>query len=71
MLRQVPTDILVFIKPSPLGKRHTIVKVPWPINDWVTDNDTPMKVSQTHEKSEVSSLLDVGYANSRSEIASH
>jgi len=26
LLRQVPTNILVFTKPSPLGKRHSIVK---------------------------------------------
>jgi len=32
LLRQVPIDTLVLTKPSPLGKRHTVVKVPWPIN---------------------------------------
>ncbi len=42
---QVPIDTLVFTKPSPLGKRHTIVKIPWPINYWVIDKDTPAKVS--------------------------
>ena len=29
LLHEAPTGILVFLKPSPLGKRHTIVKVPW------------------------------------------
>jgi hypothetical protein len=28
LLRQVLTDFSLFIKPSPLGKRHTIVKIP-------------------------------------------
>jgi hypothetical protein len=28
LLRQIQTDIHVFTKPSPLGKRHTLVNVP-------------------------------------------
>ena len=32
LLRQIPTDTLVFTKPSSLGKRHIVVKVPWPRN---------------------------------------
>jgi len=28
LLRQVPTIITLFTKPSPLGKKYTIVKVP-------------------------------------------
>ncbi len=47
LLRQVPTSVPVFTKPSPLGKRHNIVKVPWPINYWVIDKDTSVKVSPT------------------------
>jgi len=69
LLSQVPTDIRVFTKPSPLGKRHTIVKVPWPINYWIIDRDATVKVSPTHVRSVVF-LLDVGNANSKSEIAS-
>ena len=30
LLRQVQTNTLVFTKPSPLGKRHTLYKVPSP-----------------------------------------
>jgi len=40
LLRQVYMDILVFTKQPPLGKRHTIVKVPWPISYWVIDKNT-------------------------------
>jgi hypothetical protein len=32
LLRQVPIETHVFTKPSPSGKRHSIVKIPWPIN---------------------------------------
>ena len=28
--RQISADTPVFTKPSPLGKRHTIVKATWP-----------------------------------------
>ena len=51
LLRQVPIDTPVFTNPSPLGKRHTVVKVPWPINYWVIDKDTSVKVSPPHMKS--------------------
>ena len=51
LLRQVPIDTPVFTQPSPLGKRHTFVKVPWPIHYRVIDKDTPMKVSPPHVKS--------------------
>ncbi len=44
LLRQIHTNTPVFTKPSSLGKRHTLVKVPWPINYWVIDKDTSMKV---------------------------
>jgi hypothetical protein len=58
------------MKPSPLGKRHTVVKVPWPINYWVIDKDTPVKVSPTPVKIVVLSS-DVSNANNKSDIASH
>jgi hypothetical protein len=45
LLRQVPLDIPVFTKPSPLEKKHNVVKVPWPIVYWVIDRDTHVKVS--------------------------
>ncbi len=60
----------MFTKPSPLGKRHIFDKFPWPSNKWVIDKDTFVKVSPTLVKSVVSSL-DVGNANSASEVASH
>ena len=47
LLRQISTDTLVFTKLSPFGKRHIVVKVPWPINYWAIDKDTSMKVSPT------------------------
>ena len=31
LAEQIPIDTPVFTKPSHVGKRHTIVKVPWPI----------------------------------------
>ncbi len=46
LLRQDPTDIPVFTKPSPLGKRHTFLKVRWPINYWVINKDTHVNVCQ-------------------------
>jgi hypothetical protein len=61
---------LVFTKPSPLGKRHTVVKVSWPINYWVIYTDNSLKVSPTSVKSVISSL-NVGNANIKSDIASH
>jgi hypothetical protein len=70
LLRQVPTNTQVFTKPSPLRKRHTVVKATWPINYWVINKDISMKVSPTHVKS-VASALNVGNANSKSDIASH
>ena len=70
LLRQVPIDTPLFTKPSPLGKRHTVVKVPWPINYWVVDKDTSMKVSPPHVKS-VSSSLKLSTTNSKSDSASH
>jgi len=56
LLCQVPLDIPVFTKPSLLGKRHIIVKVPWLIYYWVIDKDTRAKVSPTPVKSMASSL---------------
>ena len=46
-------------KPSLLGKKHSVVKVPWPINYWVIDKDTFVKVSPTLVKS-VASPLNLG-----------
>ena len=60
----------MFTKPSSLGKRHIVVKVPWSINYWVIDKDTYVKVSPTPVKS-VASTFDVGNANGKSNIASH
>jgi hypothetical protein len=70
LLRQVPIDTPVFTKPSPLGKRHIVVKVSWPINYWVIDNDTYVKVSPPHVKS-VNSSLNISTTNSKSDIACH
>ncbi len=69
-LRQIPTDTPVFNKPSPLGKRHTVVKVPWPINYWAVDKDTSAKVSPPLVKS-VDSPLNSSNTNSKTDIASH
>jgi len=60
----------VFTKPSPLGKRHTIVKVTWPINYWVIYKDTFVKVSPPHVKS-VSSPLNFSTTKSKYDSASH
>jgi hypothetical protein len=68
LLRQVPIDTQVFIKPFPLGKRQIVVKVPWPINYWVIDKDTSMKVSPPHVKS-VDLSFTMDETNSKSEIA--
>jgi hypothetical protein len=70
LLRQIPIDTPDFTKPSPLGKRHTVVKVLWPINYWVIDKDTSVKVSPPHVKS-VDSPLHINKTNSKSEIDSH
>ena len=35
LLEQIPIGTPVFTKPSPLGIRHNLVKVPWPVNYWV------------------------------------
>jgi hypothetical protein len=70
LLEQIPIDTLVFTKPSPFGKRHNLVKVPWPINYWVIDKDTPVKVAFTHVQS-VSSLVDVTNSTNQYDIASH
>jgi hypothetical protein len=59
LLRQIPTDTPMLNKPSLLGKRHNVVKVPWPINYWVIDKDTFVKVSPTLVKS-VASPLNLG-----------
>ncbi len=53
-----------------MGNRHIVVKVPWPINYWVIDKDTSVKVSPPHVKS-VSSSLNISTTNSKSDIASH
>ena len=69
LLRQVPIDTPVFTKPSPLGKRHVVVKVPWPINYWVIDKDTSAKASPPHVKS-VDLSLTMDETNNKSSIAS-
>jgi len=66
LLDQIPNDIPIFTKPSPLGVRHNLVKVPWPINYWVIDKDTHVRVSSTPVQS-VSSLIGIININ----IASH
>ena len=53
-----------------MGKRHTLVKVPWPINYWVIDKDTSVKVSPTLVKSVVSTS-DMDNTNRKSDIAAH
>ena len=68
-LRQIPTDIPEITKPSPLEKRHNVVKFPWPINYWVIDNDTYVKVSPTLVKS-VALTCDVGKINRKFDLAS-
>jgi hypothetical protein len=47
LLEQIPIDTPVFSKPSSLGIRHNLVKIPWPINYWVIDKDTPVTASST------------------------
>ena len=70
LLRQAPTNTPVFTKPSPLGKRHTIVKFPWSVNYWVIYKETHVKMSPTDVKSVVPSL-NVGNTNSKFDITSH
>jgi len=70
LLEQILIDTLVFIKPSPLGIRHNLVKVPWPINYWVIDKDTHVKVPSTYVQS-VNSLIDIANNTSKSDFASH
>jgi hypothetical protein len=69
LLRQLPIDTPIFTKPSPLKKRHTVVKVPWPINYWVIEKDTYVKASPPHVKS-VDLALNMNEANSKFDIAS-
>jgi hypothetical protein len=61
-LHQVPSDTPVLTKPSPLGKRHTVVKVPWPINYWVIYKDNFVKVYPPPMKI-VSSSLNTSTTN--------
>jgi len=70
LLRQIQTDTPVFTKPSPLGKRHTLVKVPWPINYWVIDKETSVKLSPSLVTS-VALSCDIDNTNSKSDIAAH
>ena len=70
LLRQVPIDTPVFTKPSPLGKRHSVVKIPWPINYWVIDKDTHVKVSSTPVTS-VTVTKDIAKSFTTSDIAAH
>jgi hypothetical protein len=68
--RQIPNHIHVFVKPSPLGKRHTIVKVTWPINYWVVDKDTSVKVSPTLVQN-MGSAINIGNTTTQTEMADH
>ena len=70
LLRQIHNDTHVFTKPSPLGKRHTLVKVPWPINYCVRDKDTYVKVSTTLVKG-VALSSNIDNTNSKSDIVAH
>ena len=63
-LRQIRTDTPEITKPSPLEKRHNVVKFPW-----VIDNDTYVKVSPTLVKS-VALTCDVGKINRKFDLAS-
>ncbi len=65
----MPTVTPVFTRPSSLGKRHAIVKVPCPIIYWVIEKNALVKVSPTHLHSAVSSTR-IDYTN-QSEIAAH
>ncbi len=70
LLRQVSADTPMFTKPSPLGKKYIVVKVPWPINYWVIDKDLFVKVSPPLVKS-MDLSLNMSTTNSKSDIASH
>jgi len=70
LLEQIPIDTPVFTKSSLLGIRPNLVKVPWPINYWVIDKDTLVKVSSTHVQS-VSSPMNITNRSNQSVIASH
>ena len=70
LLEQIPIDTPVFTKPSPLEIRHYVVKVPWPINYWVIDKDTLVKVASARVQS-VSSPIDIINITNRYDIASH
>ncbi len=70
LLRQISTNTPVFTKPSTLGKGHTVVKVPWPINYWAIDKDSFVKVSPPLVKS-VDSPVNMNNINSKTGIASH
>ena len=49
---------------------HNLVKVPWPINYWVIDKDTPLTVPSTHVQS-VNSPIDIPNSTNQSDIDSH
>ena len=70
LLEQIPVDTPVFTKPSPSRMRHSLMKVPWPINYWVIDKDTPVKVLSTPVQSE-SYPVDVTNSSIQFDIASH
>ena len=70
LLEQIPIVTPVFTKPSPLGIRHNLVKVHWPINYWVIDKETLVKVPSTHVQG-VSSPVDITNNTNQSYIASH
>ena len=68
LLRQVPIDTPILTKPSLLGKRHTVVKISWPINYCVIDKDTYVKASPPPVKS-VDLPLTMDEANNKSDCA--
>ena len=55
-MRQVHTNTPEFTKPSPLGKKHPVVKFSWPIHYSVIDTETFVKMSPTIVKSVASSF---------------
>jgi hypothetical protein len=70
LLEQIPIYTPVFTKPSPLGIRHNLVKVPWLVNYWIIDKDTLVKVLSTRVQS-VSSPRDITHTTNQSYIASN
>jgi hypothetical protein len=70
LLNQIHTNAHVFTKPSPLGKRHTLVEVLCPINYWVIYKDTYVNLPSTHVKSAALSS-NIDNTDSKSDIVAH